>query len=90
MIEYAESGNLFHFIQAVEFLQLKEKDLKELIIGIAQGLAWIHQLLIVHGDFKAQTANLIPKICDFGLMRLPHNSIIATLSKVNTNATGSC
>ena len=49
----------------------------EIIIGIAQGILYLHQdlrLRIIHGDLKASNVllnvDMIPKISNFGMARL--------------------
>lgn len=50
---------------------------RKILIGIARGLAYLHEesrLKIVHRDIKATNVlldkNLVPKISDFGLAKL--------------------
>ncbi|CAN1258013.1 Cold-responsive protein kinase 1 [Linum perenne] len=75
--DYMENGNLFH-----NLLDQKSKLIttwevrKEIAIGIAAGLAYLHEDVnphIVHRDIKATNIlldrNLRPKISDFGLSK---------------------
>ena len=43
------------------------------MLGVAQGLSFLHQSGIVHGDIKARNVVLdtddVPKICDFGMTK---------------------
>ncbi|KIO26831.1 hypothetical protein M407DRAFT_234090 [Tulasnella calospora MUT 4182] len=65
---YAENGSLPLFVQ-----RRPEVDRKRLVIEIAEGLVYLHQNRIIHGDLKGNNV-LISKeehaqICDFGLAK---------------------
>ena len=94
VMEYTALGNLYDFIKTKEYSRLKEDDLKDLIVGIGCGLAFLHELSVVHGDLKSTnvllTKNLVPKICDFGLIPRSQSCIFATVSKIDNEKAGSC
>ncbi|XP_059661402.1 probable leucine-rich repeat receptor-like serine/threonine-protein kinase At3g14840 [Cornus florida] len=77
--EYMENNSLFRALLGTEELQLKLDwpTRQKICIGIARGLAYLHEesrLKIVHRDIKATNVLLDkdfnPKISDFGLARL--------------------
>lgn len=64
---------------------------KEILIGVAQGLAYLHEEVdphIVHRDIKSSNIlldhNFVPKVADFGLAKLLREN----LSHVSTRVAG--
>jgi len=53
---------------------LQWKNLYNIIVGIAQGLRYLHEVPIIHLDIKSNNIllddDMQPKIADFGLARL--------------------
>ena len=89
MMEFADGGDLSDFIK--NHANASKKMKTHFCIGIAEGLEYIHEQGIVHGDMKPQNILLDkkfdplnkeeypnPKICDFGLS--------AALTKNDANA----
>ncbi|KAG9003722.1 hypothetical protein FRB93_010943 [Tulasnella sp. JGI-2019a] len=93
-----ELGDLYSFVTSrLKFLQwdqgrqngvdhtvilyrrFKERDV---ITGIASGLAYLHANNVIHGDLKASNVlldgELNPKICDFGLTKVMHSEYAIT------------
>ncbi|EXB36793.1 putative leucine-rich repeat receptor-like serine/threonine-protein kinase [Morus notabilis] len=75
--EYMENNSLAHSLFGEGGLKLDWKTRQRICIGIAKGLAFLHEestLKIVHRDIKATNilldGNLNPKISDFGLAKL--------------------
>ncbi|KIO28626.1 hypothetical protein M407DRAFT_71596, partial [Tulasnella calospora MUT 4182] len=65
---FAENGSLHGFLNA-----RPEVDRRRLVVEIAEGLAYLHQCGIIHGDLKGNNV-LISKdehilLCDFGLAK---------------------
>lgn len=64
---------------------LKQNELERLLIGVAEGLSYIHQQSIVHRDFKCENImldeHLNPKIMDFGLSK---SVLVTTMTQVGT------
>ncbi|QCD95262.1 interleukin-1 receptor-associated kinase 4 [Vigna unguiculata] len=75
--EYLPNKSLDHFIFEKDKTRiLKWKQRFEIILGIAEGLAYLHggsEIRIIHRDIKSSNVlldeNLNPKIADFGLAR---------------------
>ncbi|KOM56917.1 hypothetical protein LR48_Vigan10g280900 [Vigna angularis] len=75
--EYLPNKSLDHFIFEKDKTRiLKWKQRFEIIVGIAEGLAYLHggsEIRIIHRDIKSSNVlldeNLNPKIADFGLAR---------------------
>lgn len=65
--EYCSNGTLLDYIYKNE--QKNDKQKKEIIINIAEGLKYLHNLGIAHCDIKLENIllddNYNPKICDF-------------------------
>ncbi|KAL6652027.1 hypothetical protein ACP70R_010952 [Stipagrostis hirtigluma subsp. patula] len=75
--EYLENGSLDKALFGSGRLNLDWPTRFEICLGIARGLAYLHEessIRVVHRDIKASNvlldANLIPKISDFGLAKL--------------------
>ncbi|WOH11005.1 hypothetical protein DCAR_0830482 [Daucus carota subsp. sativus] len=75
--EYMENGSLDKFLYGEKQGTLTWKQRVEIILGIARGLAYLHEefhLCIIHRDIKSSNILLDegfqPKIADFGLARL--------------------
>jgi eukaryotic-like serine/threonine-protein kinase len=89
VMKYYSEGNLENVIRTHK---LSESENLHIMKGILHGLAHIHQIPIIHRDFK--TANIlmdknekgvwIPLICDFGQSRLidTENSMISNNSQI--------
>uniref|UniRef100_A0A0D9ZQP3 non-specific serine/threonine protein kinase n=1 Tax=Oryza glumipatula TaxID=40148 RepID=A0A0D9ZQP3_9ORYZ len=75
--EYMENGSLDKALFGTEKLTIDWPARFEICLGIARGLAYLHEessIRVVHRDIKASNvlidANLNPKISDFGLAKL--------------------
>ncbi|KAF0892577.1 hypothetical protein E2562_016873 [Oryza meyeriana var. granulata] len=75
--EYMENGSLDKALFGTEKLNINWQARFEISLGIARGLAYLHEessIRVVHRDIKASNvlldANLNPKISDFGLAKL--------------------
>lgn len=89
IMKYYPEGNLENVIRKH---QLSEADQLAILKGILHGLAHIHQIPIIHRDFKTanilmdkdEKGNWIPLICDFGQSRLidTENSVINNNSQI--------
>ncbi|WOH15104.1 hypothetical protein DCAR_0934641 [Daucus carota subsp. sativus] len=77
VFEYMENGSLDTFLYGAKRGSLSWNQRVEIIIGIAKGLAYLHDefhISIIHRDIKSSNILLDndfqPKIADFGLARL--------------------
>ncbi|KAL8102258.1 hypothetical protein AgCh_026947 [Apium graveolens] len=77
VFEYMENGSLDKFLYGEKQGTLTWKKRVDIILGIARGLAYLHEefhLCIIHRDIKSSNILLDdgfqPKIADFGLARL--------------------
>uniref|UniRef100_A0A0D3G0C8 non-specific serine/threonine protein kinase n=1 Tax=Oryza barthii TaxID=65489 RepID=A0A0D3G0C8_9ORYZ len=75
--EYLENGSLDKALFGTEKLNIDWPARFEICLGIARGLAYLHEessIRVIHRDIKASNvlldANLNPKISDFGLAKL--------------------
>ncbi|KAK9724670.1 hypothetical protein RND81_05G091200 [Saponaria officinalis] len=75
--EYMEKGALDKVLFGSQRAQLRFEKLHEISIGIARGIAYLHEECrqrIIHYDIKPENVlldvNLNPKVADFGLARL--------------------
>ena len=80
-MEYADAGDFTQLIN--KKTTISEEELKEIVIGILNGLQYLHtpnamhqKPAIIHRDLKASNilfttigGKLIPKICDFGISK---------------------
>nr|CDM85689.1 unnamed protein product [Triticum aestivum] len=89
--EYLEQGSLNQAILGKIDLNLDWRTRFEICVGIARGLAYLHEessMRIVHRDIKASNvlldADLNPKISDFGLSRHYKDS----MTHLNTGVAG--
>lgn len=82
-MEILKNGDLKTYLK--NNFPLKQNDLERLMIGIAEGLGYIHQQAIVHRDFKCENIMLDdhsnPKIMDFGLSK---SVLVTTLTQIGT------
>jgi len=78
VIEYLPRGSLYDLLNSIVYLDDQQR--KELGIGIASGLAYIHSKNMVHEDISSKNIllddNGIPKIADFGLAKLQTNRVV--------------
>ena len=81
-MELAEGGSLKNLLKSNNNLSIEFKI--EMIEGVAEGLRFLHQHNIIHGDLKSENILLdkpytgkkpypTPKICDFGLSKISRN-----------------
>ncbi|XP_048330589.1 probable LRR receptor-like serine/threonine-protein kinase At1g56140 [Ziziphus jujuba] len=75
--EYMANNSLEHVLFGSKNIALKWSTRFNICLGIARGLAYLHeesQFRIIQGDVKAGNilldSNLIPKISNFGLAKL--------------------
>ncbi|CAN6843653.1 unnamed protein product [Brassica oleracea] len=76
--EYLQNGSLDHALYGGDkTLQLNWPTRFEICMGVARGLAYLHEeasIRIIHRDVKASNilldSNLLPKVSDFGLAKL--------------------
>ncbi|OHT11076.1 TKL family protein kinase [Tritrichomonas foetus] len=73
--EYMQNGSLHSMISDKKQNTVFSPDQKNMIaIGIAGGMARLHEQNIIHRDLKSQNVlmddNLLPKVCDFGVSRI--------------------
>ncbi|XP_027191828.1 probable LRR receptor-like serine/threonine-protein kinase RFK1 isoform X3 [Cicer arietinum] len=88
--EYMENNSLAHALFSSENqLKLEWPSRLRICIGIAKGLAFLHEesrLKVVHRDIKATNVlldgNLNPKISDFGLARLDEEEKTHVITRV--------
>ncbi|KAJ0026371.1 hypothetical protein Pint_06973 [Pistacia integerrima] len=74
--EYLENNSLDKVLFGKESLDLEWSTCYDICLGVARGLAYLHEesrLRVIHRDVKASNilldSNLIPKISDFGLAK---------------------
>lgn len=93
--EYASSGSLFHKLHkknnAANVEQLTGSSKTQIAMGIAGGMARLHELNVIHRDLKTLNVLLdskfLPKICDYGIARfLGDNETGLVTKKVGTPA----
>jgi serine/threonine protein kinase len=76
VMDYYEEGNLDAFLRTLK-RSLSEKENRDLIEGILEGISHLHQEDVIHRDLKSanilihrtKQGTLRPKIADFGLSR---------------------
>ena len=88
--EYMPNGSLdFHLFQNKNFVVLDWKTRYQIALGIARGLAYLHEKCrdcIIHCDIKPENilldADFCPKIADFGLAKLVGRDFSRVLATV--------
>ncbi|RLN93937.1 hypothetical protein BBJ28_00005359 [Nothophytophthora sp. Chile5] len=103
--EYLELGDLQQYLRYADHAQSHDdspndvvrislswrREKMQLALGIARGLAYLHQQRVIHRDLKAKsvllTANLDAKLMDFGGRRrkIDATSALAAMAGVNTH-----
>ena len=72
ILEYAENGNLFHYIKTNKHLTINKA--LDFFIQTANGIYFLHENNIMHRDIKPENLLLTDKyeikICDFGLCNI--------------------
>ncbi|KAL6840322.1 hypothetical protein ACP4OV_030132 [Aristida adscensionis] len=75
--EYMPNGSLDQYLFASSSMSLNWKTRHQIAVGIAKGLAYLHEECrdcIIHCDIKPQNilldASFVPKVADFGLAKL--------------------
>ncbi|KAH8115061.1 kinase-like domain-containing protein [Phellopilus nigrolimitatus] len=67
--EWMENGTVRRYLE-----RRPDLDLLPLVIGIAEGLEYLHGEGVVHSDLKAENVLIsddgLPRICDFGISRI--------------------
>eukprot|EP00039_Didymoeca_costata_P007607 m.101671 g.101671 ORF g.101671 m.101671 type:complete len:698 (+) comp13751_c0_seq2:108-2201(+) len=84
VMEYAEGGTIFEYLQARHGELLPEKDIMSLFVQMVISIQAIHSHNILHRDLKTQNIMLdrkqkIVKIGDFGISK-----VLSSKSKANT------
>ncbi|PAV22495.1 WD40 domain containing protein [Pyrrhoderma noxium] len=74
--EWMENGTARRYVQQYN---LPVEELLPILLGIANGLKYIHDNKVIHSDLKAEniliSASKVPLICDFGISRTLNSSI---------------
>ncbi|KAH8115058.1 kinase-like domain-containing protein [Phellopilus nigrolimitatus] len=67
--EWMENGTVRRYLE-----RRPDLDLLPLVIGIAEGLKYLHSQGVIHSDLKAENVLIsddgLPRICDFGISRI--------------------
>ena len=78
VMEYANAGDLEDFMLTFPYLE----EIKRVILGILEGLQFLHDRKIIHRDLKPsnilltnENGVLIPKIIDFGISKALSNEV---------------
>lgn len=87
ILKFYEYGNLEQFISREK--ELTKEDIRLIIRGILEGIAFLHRNQVIHRDMKSQNILInredgvwTPKIIDFGLSRILNGEFTATNSAV--------
>ncbi len=82
-MELLKNGDLKAYL--IKNHPLKETDLERILVGLLEGLAYIHNEGIVHRDLKCSNImlddHLNPKIMDFGLSK---SVLVTTMTQIGT------
>ena len=80
--EFMDVGDLLHYVIGLPLGRMNEPDTKFAIFQVSQGLKYLHDNKIGHGDIKpdnifikSRSGNLIFKIGDFGLSILDESAV---------------
>ncbi|KIO26278.1 hypothetical protein M407DRAFT_235549 [Tulasnella calospora MUT 4182] len=80
---FAENGSLPGFLE-----RRPDVDRRRLVIEIAEGLAYLHQCCIIHGDLKGNNVLICGeehvRLCDFGLAKHVTSRTLTTLRGVGS------
>lgn len=72
VMEYAEGGELFDYLERVN--SISEKQTRSLMASIVSGVKFMHDHSVCHLDLSLEnvllTSDGVPKICDLGLARI--------------------
>lgn len=88
--EYVNGSSLQYFID--EEVNLSEETVTKVLAGIIKGMAYLHEVKVVHGDVKP--ANILvskemnAKICDFGIGKLRQKLSVTASVSVNGSLHG--
>ncbi|THH06165.1 hypothetical protein EW145_g4263 [Phellinidium pouzarii] len=81
--EWMENGTVLEFVKS----HPDDRNVARSILGIAEGLAYLHEMDVIHSDMKSDNVLVSssgdPKICDFGISR----AINATQVRLGGNTT---
>ncbi|RMG25901.1 MAG: serine/threonine protein kinase, partial [Bacteroidetes bacterium] len=87
VMEYVRGGNLQDFLAS----RPTEEQLRPIILGILEGLDYLHKQGIIHRDIKPKNillqpedGKLIPKICDFGISKSAGGEMTALSNVIGT------
>ncbi|KAK3731615.1 hypothetical protein QZH41_015868, partial [Actinostola sp. cb2023] len=88
--ELVNGNSLQYYID--EEITLPEETLSKVVAGIVKGVAYLHEVMVVHGDVKP--ANILvsqemhAKICDFGIGKLRQKLSVTASVTVNGSLHG--
>jgi serine/threonine protein kinase len=87
--EFLPRGSLFRLIHRPNN-QLDERRRLRMALDVARGMNYLHNCtpVIVHRDLKSPNLlvdkNWVVKVCDFGLSRIKHNTLLSSRSTAGT------
>jgi hypothetical protein len=83
-LEYVDGGNLASYLKEKGFLSVSEA--ANIVIPVAEGLAYAHNQGIIHRDLKPAnillTKEHVPKISDFGIAKISQSSQLTQVGSV--------
>lgn len=84
LMEYADNGDLFNYIEKYINHPIPEQDIINIFVQVCMAVKYIHDRKIIHRDIKPENIflckNGMVKLGDFGFARL----LDSTISKVNS------
>jgi len=88
ILEFAPNGSLDQYMYGKSSPQVSVKQLLDVLLGVVDGLLYIHGQGIAHRDLKPHNilldGDFVPKLADFGLART-RGSMSLMQSKVGTS-----